>query len=145
MEFEKIDILELIPQRPPFVMIDRLVHFDEVRTTTRLNIREDNIFVDDGRMTASGLTENIAQTCAARMGYMNRYVYDKDVKLGFIGAVKDLQILRRPCVGEELTTSIYVEEEVFQMTLVRAEVKSGDRTLAEATMKIALSDISSQA
>lgn len=29
MEFEKIDILDLLPQRPPFVLIDRLVHFDE--------------------------------------------------------------------------------------------------------------------
>ena len=36
MEFEKIDILDLLPQRPPFVLIDRLVHFDEHCTVSAL-------------------------------------------------------------------------------------------------------------
>lgn len=40
MEFEKIDILDLLPQRPPFVLIDRLVHFDEHRTVTRFTVPE---------------------------------------------------------------------------------------------------------
>lgn len=145
MDLEKIDILELIPQRPPFVMIDRLVYFDEVLTKTRFQVREDNIFVEDGRMTPSGLIENIAQTCAARMGYINCYIYKKEVKLGFIGAIKDLQILRRPLVGEELITSVEVTEEVFQMTLVKAEIESKGEILVSAIMKIALSDIDSQA
>ena len=36
MDFEKIDILRLLPQRRPFILIDRLVHFDEAQTVTRL-------------------------------------------------------------------------------------------------------------
>lgn len=40
MEFEKIDILDLLPQRPPFVLIDRLVHFDEHCTVTRFTVPE---------------------------------------------------------------------------------------------------------
>ena len=68
---EDITLKELIPQRPPFVMIDKLLSCDMVVTTTELEVREDNIFVADGRLTAEGLMENIAQTCAARMGYIN--------------------------------------------------------------------------
>ena len=44
-EIEDITLRELIPQRPPFVMIDRLVSCDMVVTTTELEVREENVFV----------------------------------------------------------------------------------------------------
>ena len=62
-----IDVHELLPQQEPFVMISRLTHFDKLRTVTETIISEDNIFVENGCFTASGLMENIAQTCAARI------------------------------------------------------------------------------
>ena len=139
---ETIDVLTLLPQRPPFVMIDRLTHFDEVVTTTQLTVRPDNLFMEDGVILNScALVENIAQTCAARMGYINHYIYKERVRLGFIGSVKNLQILRPARLGETLTTSIEVVQEVMQLTLVNATVKVGDETIVTAEMKIALSDI----
>ncbi len=139
---ETIDVLTLLPQRPPFVMIDRLTHFDEVVTTTQLTVRPDNLFMEDGGILNScALVENIAQTCAARMGYINHYIYKERVRLGFIGSVKNLQILRPARLGETLTTSIEVVQEVMQLTLVNATVKVGDETIVTAEMKIALSDI----
>ena len=142
MNLETIDVLTLLPQRPPFVMIDRLTHFDEVVTTTQLTVRPDNLFTEDGGvLNPCALVENIAQTCAARMGYINQYIYKERVRLGFIGSVKNLQILRTAHVGETLTTSIEVVQEVMQLTLVNATVKVGDETIVTAEMKIALSDI----
>lgn len=143
MDFEKIDILDLLPQRPPFIMIDNLIHFDEQRTVTRLCVRADNLFCEDNELQEAGLIENIAQTCAARMGYIN-LLNDQSVKLGFIGAIRDLEILRRPRCGETLVTTIEKLEEVFRMIMVKAYVKSGDETIATATMKIALSEIDAQ-
>ena len=69
-----IDIHELLPQQKPFVMVGRLIHFDERTTETETEIKADNIFVDDGLFSASGLIENIAQTCAVRIGYVNRFI-----------------------------------------------------------------------
>jgi predicted hotdog family 3-hydroxylacyl-ACP dehydratase len=140
---EDISLKELIPQRPPFVMIDRLVSCDMVFTVTEFEVREDNIFVVDGHLTAEGLMENIAQTCAARMGYINLCKGDT-VKIGVIGAVNRLDILRTPKVGERIVTTIEVLEEMFQITMVRATVKLGEQTLAEANMKIAIMDVDSQ-
>lgn len=140
---EEIPILELIPQRPPFVMVDCLTHFDRLRTETALTVREDNLFVEDGCLSAAGLVENVAQTCAARMGYIN-WLDREHVKLGFIGSVRDMSFLRLPRVGEVLTTSITVREEVFRMTLVDAEVRVGDEVIATAEMKIALSETDAQ-
>jgi predicted hotdog family 3-hydroxylacyl-ACP dehydratase len=143
VDVKTLDINELLPQHSPMVMIDRLVQCDMVITTTQLEVKEDNIFFEDGRLTPSGLIENIAQTCAARMGYINKYLLGDKVKLGFIGAIRNLEILRTPCSGETLTTTIEVVEEVFKMTLVNASIKSGDEVIVKAEMKIALSDIDS--
>ena len=136
---QDITLNELLPQRPPFVMIDRLVSCDEVFAVTELTIREDNIFVEDERLTSSGLIENIAQTCAARIGYIN-LSDGGTVKIGVIGAISNLNIARTPKVGEKLTTTIKLLEEVFQMTLVEAVIMSGDEELVRANMKIALTD-----
>lgn len=142
-DLRAIPLDRLLPQRAPFLMIDRLVAFDPVVTATELEVRADNLFVGDGRLSACGLIENIAQTCAARMGYIN-LVSGRPVVLGFIGAVRGLNIHRTPALGETLRTSITVREEVFQMTLVDAEVCSGNERIADAEMKIALSDIRAQ-
>lgn len=139
MKLEKIDIHELLPQQEPFIMVGILTHFDERVTTTQTIIREDNIFVENGFFTASGIIENIAQTCAARIGYVNKYILQKGIQFGFIGALRNLTLHRLPSVGEEITTSIEVVEEVFGMTLVKANVTSGDNLIATSEMKIALS------
>ena len=141
IDFASIDVLELLPQRPPFVMIDKLLNFDEVNTTTCFQVRADNIFVEGEVLNPCALVENIAQTCAARMGYINHYIYKENVKLGFIGAIKRLEILRPARKGEVLSTSIEVMQEVGAVTMVNATVKVGEETLVTAEMKIALSDI----
>ena len=141
-ELEAIDVLTLLPQRPPFVMIDCLTHFDEVLTASRFSVRADNLFMgDDGVLNSCALVENIAQTCAARMGYINQYILKNSVKLGFIGDIKHLKVLREARLGEELRTEVAVVQEVLQMTLVKATVKVGDETIVTADMKIAMTDI----
>ena len=139
MAFENITMKELIPQRPPFVMIDRLLLCDTTITTTTLEVREENIFVSDGRLSAAGLMENIAQTCAARIGYLN-----ESMKIGVIGAVSNFEIFHTPKIGDLIVTTIDVLEEMFQITLVKAVIKCGDETMAQANMKIALLDIDAQ-
>ncbi len=136
---EDITLNELLPQRPPFVMIDRLVSSDEVYSVTELQVREDNLFIENEQLTASGLIENIAQTCAARIGYINLNK-GGTVKIGVIGSISNLTIERTPKIGEKLTTTIKLLEEVFKMTLVEAVIKSGNEEIVHANMKIALTD-----
>ena len=136
-EFEKVDVHTLLPQQEPFVMIDRLVHYDPVRTVTSLEVRADNIFVDNGHLSVAGINENIAQTCAARMGYISRSSGER-VRIGVIGAITGFSVSRTPLTGEVLTTMIDVVQEVFQVTLVHATVRVGDELIAETDLKIAL-------
>ena len=143
MKFNEIDVLELLPQRPPFVMVDHLTDYSDTQSTCCLTVRADNVFFENGCLTAPGLIEHIAQTCAARLGYYNCYVQKTGVRLGFIGEVKDLNILRLPREGEMIETTIVVVQEIFDVTLVSAEVRVGAEVIATTLLKIAQGEASS--
>lgn len=141
MQIEDINIQELLPQKAPLLMIDRLVHFDNVFTKTTFCVKKDNIFCKNGHLMEAGIIENMAQTCAARIGYINKVLLNGEVKIGFIGAIKNLKIFDLPKINTTLETEIEILNEVFAMTLVRVLVMSDECRVASCEMKISISDI----
>ena len=140
--FKDINVLELLPQRPPFVMVDHLTDYSETQSSCCLLVRPDNIFLENGCLAPAGLIEHIAQTCAARLGYYNRYILKSGVRLGFIGEVKDFSILRQPREGELIETTVTVIQEIFDVTLVTAEVRVGTEVIVTTRLKIAQGEAS---
>ncbi len=63
---------------------------------------------------------------------------EEPVPLGFIGSVEKMKIFRLPSAGAELYTGITIVQEIFDITLITAEVKENDELLAECRMKIYL-------
>ncbi|MDE3247988.1 MAG: 3-hydroxyacyl-ACP dehydratase [Bacteroidota bacterium] len=129
------EIIQLIPQRPPFVMIDGLLHSDETTTRSQLAIRVDNIFVADGWLTAPGLLENIAQTAAARAGYEAKQ-QGGPVRIGYIGAVKNFSVEALPALGTSIETEVAVVSQVFDVSVVKGTVRQEGKLLAACEMKI---------
>ncbi len=125
--------LPFIPQRPPFVMVDNILHCDPVVVRTDFTIGTDNILMEDGHFTEAGLMENIAQTCAARIGWLNQ---DKPVRIGVIGSINNFKVLRLPLAGETLHTTVSVGSEVFEAIIVHAETLASDEKVAECDMKV---------
>lgn len=136
----QIDIHTILPQQEPFVMVGRMEHFDMNNVSTSTEILPSNIFVENGTFDPSGIIENIAQTCAARIGYINQYILKKGIQIGFIGAVKNFVIDSIPKVGEKIETSVTINEEVFGMLLATARVKTSDRDIATTEIKIAIKE-----
>ncbi len=134
----QIDVHTLLPQQEPFVMIDKLTHFSPTELVSELSVKVDNLFTHSGKLMSEGIIENIAQTCAARIGYINKYILGKDISIGFIGAVRNFQIKRLPKVDERLKTLVTIKEDVFGMTLASALVYVENEALAETEMKIAV-------
>ena len=130
-QLKDIDVHTVLPQQEPFVMIGSMTHFEMGTSTTETLIKEDNIFVDNGCFSASGMMENIAQTCAARIGFYNKYILHKDVQVGFIGAVRDFKVYGLAPVGAVITTQVDVVEEIFGMTLARATITASGITTTE--------------
>lgn len=135
----KENITTVLPQREPFVMIDELLVAGELLTQTSFTVRADNIFLENGRLAAPALVENIAQTAAAGSGY--RAIGEKGpVKVGFIGAIKSLAIESLPAVGDRLVTESRQVNSVFNVSIIEGKVYCGEKLLASCEMKIFLQD-----
>lgn len=133
---ESIDVRQLLPQQEPFVMVGRLVAFSATTIVTETAVRAGCLFVDDESMNVEGMIENIAQTCAVRIGYIGKYINKQPLAIGVVGAVSNLQVYGLPQVGDVITTTISVEQEVFGITLINARVECRDKTMLTASMKL---------
>lgn len=132
-------ITDLIPQRPPFVMVDALAECNEQRAITRLTIRNTNIFVEHGFLLEVALMENMAQSCAVWVGYYN-ILHHQTVQIGVVGGLKDITIYRRPRVNEIIETTIEKKMDVFfnNMIVFSARTESKGVLVAEGELKVAL-------
>ena len=136
IEISGEELLKLIPQREPMILIDAL-HRTKTGYFTTLAVRSHNIFCEDRHLTECGMTENMAQSAAAREGFICRSE-NREIPLGMIGSVEKASFLRLPLVGETLTTFIEPIEEIFNIVLLSAVIKVGDETIAECKLKIYL-------
>lgn len=131
------EIHKLIPQRPPMVMVDKFYGIVENSSYSSLTVNAENIFCKDGVLQEPGIVEHIAQSAAARIGYIYTQ-NDKTVPLGFIGSVDKLIINGLPKVDAVLETEITVIQEVADITLIAAVVKESENEIASCRMKIFL-------
>jgi predicted hotdog family 3-hydroxylacyl-ACP dehydratase len=129
------DILEYIPQRAPFVMVDKLTAVSDEYTVSGFEIKSDNLFCSDGYFYEGGLIENIAQTLAAGAGFRIRE-NGEEPALGMIGAVKRLTISRRPGVGEILKTEVKLITQFENALVIEGSVFCKDQLIANCQMNI---------
>lgn len=131
------NILALIPQRAPIVMVDEFVGIEDNVSRTRFAVYNENIFVDDDSLSECGLIEHIAQSAAARVGYIFT-TNNKPIPLGYIGSVNDFKLIENPRVGQTIETTIEVIQEVFGITLIAAKCSVEGEEIASCRMKIFL-------
>ncbi|MDR1182819.1 MAG: hydroxymyristoyl-ACP dehydratase [Bacteroidales bacterium] len=134
-------VLQYIPQRPPFVMVDNLVFCNGEQTQTSFTIKGDNLFLVNNQFMEMGILENIAQTCATRLGYLNRR---QPIKIGMIGSVDNFEIQYLPRVGEKINTTITIMAEVLNIVLLSAIVLCEENPVASCNMKVVLTDVVSK-
>lgn len=131
------DILRYIPQAPPMVLVDQVVEADETRTICSFLVKPDGLFVSDGVLSESGLTENMAQTAAAGVGFLC-HQRQEEVPVGYIASIRNLVIYELPPIGSELNTEIMVTDNVMDVSFVEAVVHLGPRVIAACEMRIFL-------
>ena len=132
-------IIDLIPQRDPIVMVDEFIGIEGNVSKTRFTVYEENIFVDDYRLSECGLIEHIAQSAAVRVGYICRK-NNQPIPIGYIGSVNNFELVEFPKVGENIITEIEIVQEVFNITLIKACCYIDDKEIASCKMKIFLSN-----
>lgn len=134
-----MNILEYIPQRPPFVMIDEIVEVDGDITTTSFEIKSENIFAEDGVFYEGGIIENIAQTIAAGAGYQLKQ-NGGEPKMGVIASIRKLNIKKRPKVGDTLKTEVELITDFGSALVVKGTVLCKSDEIASCQMNVFIID-----
>ncbi len=105
---ENKDFKDFLPHRGVMLMVKDLLGIDDESVSSGLPILESCIFVNNGILTESGLIENAAQTSTAIVG--QSFFSEDDVTgesnkvVGYISAIKKVEIFNLPKVGEYITT-----------------------------------------
>lgn len=131
------EIIELIPQRPPVVLVEKLIFADEIRSVSAFTVESSCIFEEDGFLSESGLLENIAQTAAVGLGYVYKKE-NKPVPIGYIASIKNFIVHGLPPVDSEIRTEVDRTNQVMDVSILTGKVFLNGRLLAECEMRIFL-------
>jgi predicted hotdog family 3-hydroxylacyl-ACP dehydratase len=135
--FEKEFVENLLPQKFPFVMVDKMFSYTETSIVSGLRISEDNIFVQNGLFTESGLVEHMAQSVALHTGYQF-YLRQEPAPTGYIGSIKNIDISCLPKIDDEIRTTVAILQEFGGVTLVDIVTTLGETQIASGQMKTVL-------
>ena len=131
------DILRLIPQRNPFIMVDEFEARDDKTAITALTVRPDNLFtLTDGTLSVTGLIEHVAQSCSALAGWLQRDASVEGPPVGLIGEVKHFQSHRPVRTGEKVSTTITFVLSFGNVTVAQGVCTVGDEVVAEGQLKV---------
>lgn len=128
-------VAELVPQRPPMLLLDEVLAAGEDDVTCAALVRPDNPFVAAGRVHASVVLEYMAQAIAAFAGLRARAAGQAPA-LGMIAACRNLELhAEHLAVGDRLHV---VATRVFAgaMAEYRAAVTRGGQPLADAVLHV---------
>ena len=127
----------LIPQKFPFVMVDKLLSFSDNEVVAGLTVNEENIFFNNGKFQESGLIEHMAQSVALFTGYQF-YLKEEPAPTGYIGSIKTIEILELPELDAKIETTVTVLHEFMGVTLVDISSKINEKEIAKGQMKTVL-------
>ncbi len=145
MTFPAIE--ELIPHRPPFVLVDRVVRVAGLETETAFSVTRDCLFVANGVLSEMGMLENLAQTSFIFLNYFfikpDEVLWDKKKdNLGVISTILDLNVSALPRVGQELHTLTHTElvftSDFLKICNIKGTVAADGELAMQATMKMLL-------
>lgn len=132
--FDKDFVENLLPQKFPFVMVDKMFSFTETSIVSGFKIHEDAVFFNNGYFVESGLIEHMAQSVALHTGYQF-FLRQEPAPTGYIGSIKDVVIKKLPKLNDEIKTTVTILQEFGGITLVDVVTELNGLEIAKGQMK----------
>lgn len=134
---EKNAVENLLPQKFPFVMVDKMYSFTETSLISGLDIQKDNIFIDNDTFLEAGLIEHMAQSVALHTGYQF-FLKNEKAPTGYIGSIKEIEIKKLPQVSNNIQSTVTILQEFAGITLVNIVTTLNNEEIAKGQMKTVL-------
>ena len=136
---QNIPVNELLPHRPPVILIDALLEASETRGAAAKTFRGGDYGLCGDLVCEPALIECAAQTVAALFGYQ-AFSKPGTSALGFLAGVSSFSFSRRPSAGEPLRIEVEVARNLGPLFMVNARVLSGAEQVAGGELKLYLQE-----
>lgn len=134
------EINALIPQRQPFIFVDEILEYADKKVVAGFTVPRNHVLVQpDGVLTEAGLIEHFAQAIALYQGY-EYFLKDLPAPVGYIGSIKNIEILSLPSADQHLITKIEILSQMLGVTLVTGEVTIDGTVVARGEMRTVVVD-----
>ena len=139
------EIIKLIPHRPPFLFVDKILEVSEEGAKTSLSVKNDMPFFEGhypGNPIMPGvlLSESVFQTGAI---YLSKQVIGSDELTSddvtpVLSRIRDARFKRMVKPGDELVISVFMVDKVGQFFNLRGEISNGEKTVMTVSFALAL-------
>ena len=131
-----IPIEQLLPQRPPMLLLDRLLSCTASEGTADAQISAGNLFrLPDGTIHAAALFELMAQAYAAVQGYQDTLA-GKPVAIGYLAGITRAAVHGAARVGDRLLVTVRQTALVPPFVRAAARVERNGDTLADGELTL---------
>ena len=131
---------KLIPHRPPFCLVDRLISFEDTIGVVESVITLDNILLnEDGSLEQLAVIEMIAQASAAVKGYTD-LLHGRDIKKGFLVDVRRSRFTGQCFGGDRLRIKVETLKNIAGFSVIDGTVHRQGQIIATGTVKVWVPD-----
>ena len=130
-------IVELVPHRPPMLLLDRVLAYDGECVTCETVLRPDSPFAEQGHVPAVVGIEYMAQTIAAGAGLRGREKGGGGPRTGFLLGCRSLTIAVDSFqVGDRLTIEARRSFGENELGVFACKVQRGEEVLVEGALTV---------
>lgn len=149
MDFDHADIMRILPHRPPFLFIDRVIDVEPGKSGTGLkHITADEQLMAANNMALPGvlhleiMAQSTAMICSAMAETDQEGVAVAAAGLGYLaGGDLDFIANQPGRAGETLAARVTIIKQWSQYILAEGTVLVGERQLSHGRFTIALADV----
>lgn len=134
---EKEAVENLLPQKFPFVMVDKMYSYTETSLVSGFKIQNNNLFFDNNIFLEAGLIEHMAQSVALHTGYQF-FLKNEIAPTGYIGSIKEIEIKKLPKMDDTIQSTVTILQEFAGITLVDIVTTLNNEEIARGQMKTVL-------
>ena len=140
-----LPIERLLPQRPPMLLLDRLLSCTPIEGTADAQISAGNLFrLPDDTIHAAALFELMAQAYAAVQGYQNTLA-GKPVSIGYLAGITRAAVYGAARVGDRLLVTVRQTALVPPFVRAEARIERGGERLADGELTLFIPPVGGQA
>ena len=130
------DLVQLLPHRPPMLLLDELVEANATSAVAHVAITEKSLFLVDGGVPAIVMIEYMAQTIAAYVG-MRDVVEGRPVQVGFLVACRQASFdVDQVVPGDELRVEARLQWSSDKVGQFECNVQRQGAQIAQATVSV---------